>query len=789
MKKILSLLLTVTLLFTLSPTVLANDYPSVTAYVSISKYGEFVSDENGMTMVAVPVTLQGKQAYDLNDVFTSLHNQYCPDGYSSAEGDYGAYITKLWNDESENFSYQVNSGSETVMGLTHQIEDGDYVDASINQNWYPDTEAYTRFDTYKKEILIGESTELILSQVGYDENWNTVFSPCTDATITINGDYTQYTTDSDGKAILSFDEAGTFIISASKTKTVGENTVTAITAPICIVCVKDNRYITTADAVVENITARYTQSGVSSDQNMAWFIADLAMYDTLYPHSEYGLSGDEKQECIDQIIENANDTSLPSALAKNILALRALGYDATDTYTDRGKKLDIVEELTELVDAQSDAVTNVYTLPYVIIALRQSEDYATDEQMDFLINSAISSKDSWQINEWGTDAASAMLVALAPYYDTDDEVKNIVDETIHVLKAAQDENGMIGNAASTGLAIAAFSALGINAEDISNNGINLIQGLLTEAYEDLNGFYPDTNSFSTEQGYRGLLAWKLLLSDSDICVYNFSSKPMKTAESTRKRSSGSSSSSSSSSTSTSTATSSSITETEDENDDKTVIDTTEVTESKPRTNVNPDIKVLSVTEKDKTFADISQHKNKAQIEALAERKIINGKSLHSFDPDASMTRAEFAAIISRGLGLPEKDTAVFSDISEGDWFFNHINTAYQYGIIKGVSETEFNPNGAITRQEAAVMVARAAKLCGMNTEISDDSARDTLAVFADYIKIEGWAKTAMAFCYDIGILNNDAAGIIPDGRISRAEVADMIYNMLKKAQLLTEEAE
>ena len=152
-----------------------------------------------------------------------------------------------------------------------------------------------------------------------------------------------------------------------------------------------------------------------------------------------------------------------------------------------------------------------------------------------------------------------------------------------------------------------------------------------------------------------------------------------------------------------------------------------------------------------------------------------------------MTRAEFAAIISRGLGLPEKDTSAFSDISKNDWFFNHISTAYAYGIIKGVSETEFNPNGVITRQEAAVMVARAAKLCGMNTEVSEDLARDTLAVFEDYIKIEGWAKTAMAFCYDNGILNDDTAEIVPNEKISRAEMAEMIYNMLKKARLLTED--
>jgi hypothetical protein len=82
------------------------------------------------------------------------------------------------------------------------------------------------------------------------------------------------------------------------------------------------------------------------------------------------------------------------------------------------------------------------------------------------------------------------------------------------------------------------------------------------------------------------------------------------------------------------------------------------------------------------------------------------------------------------------------------------------------------------------MVARAAKLCGMNTSYTDTAARDVLAGFSDYTKVSGWALSSVAFCYDQGILDASALSIQPQVNIKRCEIAQMIYNMLKKADLI-----
>lgn len=199
---------------------------------------------------------------------------------------------------------------------------------------------------------------------------------------------------------------------------------------------------------------------------------------------------------------------------------------------------------------------------------------------------------------------------------------------------------------------------------------------------------------------------------------------------------------------------------------------------------NPDVCKIPLVSPGKTFVDISAHDNQPAIEALAARNIINGKTEDSFQPESTMTRAEFATIIARGLGLPQKDNTVFDDVTDGDWFKPYVNTAYSYGIIKGVSGNKFNPNGTITREEAAVMVARAAKLCGMDTQLEAFQARDILAEFFDYVTASDWAVSSLAFCYSEDILSRDVMEIKPKQTVTRAEIAQMLFNMLSISKLI-----
>lgn len=197
-----------------------------------------------------------------------------------------------------------------------------------------------------------------------------------------------------------------------------------------------------------------------------------------------------------------------------------------------------------------------------------------------------------------------------------------------------------------------------------------------------------------------------------------------------------------------------------------------------------DVQKVPVTVPGTTFADITNHANKTAIEELAARGIITGYNATSFGPNDTMTRAQFATIVVRGLGLPLMTTNNFSDVKAGSWYASYVGTAYSYGIVNGRTATTFDPEGTITRQEAAAMVARAAKLCGMDTELETYEILNVLAQFGDYMSIGEWARESMAFCYGEDILDQSDWNVEPNRAILRCEIAQMLYNMLVKSTLM-----
>lgn len=187
---------------------------------------------------------------------------------------------------------------------------------------------------------------------------------------------------------------------------------------------------------------------------------------------------------------------------------------------------------------------------------------------------------------------------------------------------------------------------------------------------------------------------------------------------------------------------------------------------------------------EKSFSDIAGRSDEKKLAGLAARGIINGKSSERFAPEEGVTRAELAKIVVGALGIEDGGSSDFSDVAENDWFYGAVSAAYRYGIITGVSEREFNPYGHVTKEAAAVMIMRAGKLAGLDTEYADERARDTLAAFDDYMTISPWARQGLAFCCDSGILEDDALTAEPKKEATRAEICVMIYNMLDASRLL-----
>ncbi len=147
-----------------------------------------------------------------------------------------------------------------------------------------------------------------------------------------------------------------------------------------------------------------------------------------------------------------------------------------------------------------------------------------------------------------------------------------------------------------------------------------------------------------------------------------------------------------------------------------------------------------------------------------------------------MTRAQFAKIVVSGLGLDAEYRGTFLDVPATAWYAPFVDTAAAFGIVTGVGNGKFNPDGTITVQEAAAMIARAAALCGLDTAVSVPAA--VLSGYRDSAQADTWAKSALAYCAASGLWASGSDTLSPKRPILRCEIAQILYDLLLSAELL-----
>ncbi|HYF83779.1 MAG TPA: M6 family metalloprotease domain-containing protein [Clostridia bacterium] len=190
---------------------------------------------------------------------------------------------------------------------------------------------------------------------------------------------------------------------------------------------------------------------------------------------------------------------------------------------------------------------------------------------------------------------------------------------------------------------------------------------------------------------------------------------------------------------------------------------------------------FAVMSYEKTFQDIAKHWARPYIEKMAAKHIAQGTNSR-FEPEASISRAEFTALLVRALELKESKEgtkASYSDITEGKWYAPEINKAYNSGIAKKEDGVNFRPDIAITREEIVVMIARGLQYKGIAGKPSEDQITQRLKQFSDYGQISQSAREPFAIAMEKEIINGRIPTLIsPKGSATRAEAIVMIYRLL-----------
>lgn len=195
----------------------------------------------------------------------------------------------------------------------------------------------------------------------------------------------------------------------------------------------------------------------------------------------------------------------------------------------------------------------------------------------------------------------------------------------------------------------------------------------------------------------------------------------------------------------------------------------------------------TIVSNDMTFTDITDTWNKEQIEKLASKYIVQGFNDGTFDPQSSITRKEFTALISRALGLvPEFDyDGQFADVKEDKWYAEAVQTAVEAGIIQGREDGSFDPDGNITRTEAATMIKRAMDFVSYDESKLNDAKE--ASSYNDYNEIATWARPNVELLLEAGIMNGRGNGNFdPYGNITRAEMVKVLDTFLVFSNMINE---
>gem|GEM_PF-262255 len=195
--------------------------------------------------------------------------------------------------------------------------------------------------------------------------------------------------------------------------------------------------------------------------------------------------------------------------------------------------------------------------------------------------------------------------------------------------------------------------------------------------------------------------------------------------------------------------------------------------------------LYAVMEYDKTFADVpEEHWAHAAIRQLSARHIVKGVSGEEFAPGKRTTRAEFAALLARALGLEAEagEGTPFADVPEGAWYAEAVAAAHAAGLIEGLTEEAFGPDEPISREQMAVLLVRAYALL-TGKEIA--AGTDHLAGYTDGEDVSGWAREAVNAAIELGLMQGKGGGqFAPKEEATRAETAMVIWkllNLLKQA--------
>lgn len=180
------------------------------------------------------------------------------------------------------------------------------------------------------------------------------------------------------------------------------------------------------------------------------------------------------------------------------------------------------------------------------------------------------------------------------------------------------------------------------------------------------------------------------------------------------------------------------------------------------------------------IADSAWYKN--AVDFIAARDITTGTGNNMFSPEAKLTRAQFVVLLLNAYQISTQNQGESSQIlnfsdAGNTYYTDYLLAAKALGIVNGVGNNMFAPEKEITRQEMFVMLYNALKVID---EVPSYVNNTQLSSFNDADKIAVWANEALSSLVKTGTVGGYNNNLNPIATTTRAEIAQVLYNLLSK---------
>ncbi|WP_297236126.1 S-layer homology domain-containing protein [uncultured Flavonifractor sp.] len=163
------------------------------------------------------------------------------------------------------------------------------------------------------------------------------------------------------------------------------------------------------------------------------------------------------------------------------------------------------------------------------------------------------------------------------------------------------------------------------------------------------------------------------------------------------------------------------------------------------------------------------------VQFVVSSGMMNGTGNNSFQPGINLSRSMIATILWRLEDAPTGDSARFTDVPNGQWYTDAVNWAAANDLVNGYGNSTFGPEDDITREQMAAILYRYAQFKGYDHTVQGDLSR-----FADGGQTSDWAREAVVWAVDNGLLTGKGGGLLdPKGTATRAEVATILMRFVE----------